>query len=143
MTLADQIANSVQRIDQWLWFARIAKSRTLAQALIVRGKVRINGAKRDRVSQGVKAGDVITISLGPRVRVLEVRGIAGRRGPAVEAALLYLELTRAREPINSAEAEEAALREMAGSAHGARPAGSGRPTKRDRRAIDRFKGSGG
>jgi len=143
VTPAGRTGSSVQRIDQWLWFARIAKSRTLAQALIVRGKVRINRAKIDRASQPVKSGDVITISIGPRVRILEVTGIAGRRGPAVEAALLYMELTRAREPINSADAEGAALPETAGSAQGVRPAGSGRPTKRDRRAIVRFKGSGG
>lgn len=80
-------AAACQRIDQWLWFARVAKSRTLAQALIERGKVRINRLRIEKPSQQVKPGDVVTISLGPRVRVLEISAIGSRRGPAAEAEL--------------------------------------------------------
>ena len=59
---ADAASAPAQRIDQWLWFARITKSRTLAQALIERGKVRLNRDRIEKPSQSVKAGDVVTIS---------------------------------------------------------------------------------
>lgn len=124
-----------QRIDQWLWFARIVKSRTLAQALIERGKVRINRNRIDKSSLAVKAGDVITISLGPRVRVLHIADIGVRRGPAAEAARLYTEtLEPAPAPVPGAPAA------LVDPASGIRPHGAGRPTKRDRRAIERLKG---
>lgn len=125
-------ANS-QRIDQWLWFSRIVKSRTLGQALIERGKVRLNRARIDKSSQTVKAGDVVTISLGPKVRVLQIAGIGLRRGPAPEAGKLYLELTEPND-----ETRQQAASGVAEAAQ--RPQGAGRPTKRDRRAIDRLKG---
>ncbi|HMN38493.1 MAG TPA: RNA-binding S4 domain-containing protein [Hyphomicrobium sp.] len=153
------------RIDQWLWFARIAKSRTLAQALIERGKVRINRVRIDKSSQQVKPGDVITIALGPKVRVLQVSALGNRRGPATEAAQLYAELTPPAGPARrgvvtidrdsggSAQVEGAPGEQPAGHApglapglapgpSGVRPRGAGRPTKRDRRAIDRLKGGG-
>ena len=79
---------TAQRIDQWLWFARIVKSRTLAQALIERGKVRLNRVRIEKCAQSVKAGDVVTISLGPKVRVLEIAALGTRRGPAPEAVQL-------------------------------------------------------
>jgi len=128
-----------QRVDQWLWFARIAKSRTLAQALIERGKVRINRVRLERSSQMVKPGDVITIALGPNVRVLEISGIGQRRGPASEAHHLYRELTMPR--VGGTPAQAANADGTAGPfLQGARPAGAGRPTKRDRRRIERLKG---
>lgn len=130
---------TTQRIDQWLWFARIVKSRTLAQALIERGKVRINRARIDKCSQSVKAGDVVTIGLGPRVRILKIEAMGVRRGPASEAAGLYAELTPAiAQPRSDGGSDSAS----AGAAGEIRPQGSGRPTKRDRRAIDKLKGLG-
>ena len=57
--------DTIQRVDQWLWFARVAKSRTLAQALIARGKVRINRNRLEKPSATVKPGDVLTLTLGP------------------------------------------------------------------------------
>ncbi|MDX2263380.1 MAG: RNA-binding S4 domain-containing protein [Hyphomicrobiales bacterium] len=78
-----------QRLDKWLWHARIIKSRTGAGKLIAEGKVRINRAKALKPSQSVKPGDVLTIVISGRVRVLQVRDVAPRRGPAAEAALLY------------------------------------------------------
>lgn len=138
MTLAGEVPS--QRVDQWLWFARIAKSRTLAQALITRGKVRLNRERIERPSQMVKSGDVITISLGPRVRVLQINGCGLRRGPAPEAARLYLELTPKPDApkSGSAAAGEASVATVARPPE--RERGTGRPTKRDRRAIDRLKG---
>ncbi|MGE0055021.1 MAG: RNA-binding S4 domain-containing protein [Hyphomicrobium sp.] len=140
------------RIDQWLWFARIAKSRTLAQALIERGKVRINRVRIDKPSQQVKPGDVITISLGPRIRVLQVSALSDRRGPASEAVQLYVELTpdagtptrsgTAAESRGGAERAQTSAPEPTSAPIAVRPHGAGRPTKRDRRAIDRLKKGG-
>ena len=95
-TGSDATAGSLQRIDRWLWFARIAKSRTLAQALIERGKVRMNRVKIDKTSTTVRLGDVLTLSLGPRVLSIEVLGIGSRRGPAAEAQALYRDLAPPR-----------------------------------------------
>ena len=126
--------NSGQRIDQWLWFARITKSRTLAQDLIARGKVRLNRAKIDKPSTLVKPGDVLTLVAGPAVRSLEIVAIGQRRGPAAEAQLLFLDHTPPAPRPGAAEM----------SARSAQPAirleGAGRPTKRDRRLIDKLKG---
>ncbi len=135
-----------QRIDQWLWCARFAKSRTLAQALVVGGKVRVNRTKVDKPSHWLKIADVVTISLGPRVRIVEVRGFGKTRRPAPEAALLFLELTPVQDRTTSApDAAAKAYRADAAAGPTANPPaatrspGSGRPTKQDRRAIDRLK----
>ncbi|MBR2535276.1 MAG: RNA-binding S4 domain-containing protein [Hyphomicrobium sp.] len=126
-----------QRLDQWLWFARITKSRTLAQSLIERGKVRVNKQKVERSSYGLKAGDTITFSSGPRVRVFTVKAFGARRGPAVEAQALYEELTPA------ADGTKSTVKENADTSHalasGIRPEGAGRPTKRERRQTERLK----
>lgn len=126
-----------QRLDQWLWFARITKSRTLAQALIERGKVRVNRQKIERTSHGLKAGDTITLSVGPRVRVFTVKAFGVRRGPAVEAQALYEELTPAADRTKPAVTELADTSHLSGS--GVRPEGAGRPTKRERRETERLK----
>ena len=138
---------SGQRLDQWLWFARIAKSRTLAQALIDRGKVRLNKEKVDKPSQKLKPGDTLTISLGPKVRILKVLGIGQRRGPAAEAQALYEELTPRPDETTSAlqprgSAGSAGSVETT-SSQGVRAAGSGRPTKRERRDTERLKDRNG
>lgn len=74
-----------QRIDKWLWHARVVKTRTDAAALVAAGRVRINGARRTAPGHAVKAGDVLTIALDSRVRVLKVVGFAARRGDAAAA----------------------------------------------------------
>lgn len=126
--------SSSQRVDQWLWFARITKSRTLAQDLISRGKVRLNREKIDKPSTLVKPGDVLTLVVGPAVRSLEIVGIGQRRGPATEAQSLFLDHTppKVRPEASDlvAQPEQPAVRSE----------GSGRPTKRDRRQIDKLKG---
>jgi len=129
----------LQRIDQWLWFARIAKSRTLAQALIERGKVRVNRVKIGKASTTVKPGDVLTLSLGPRVISIEILGIGARRGPAPEAQALYRDLTPRRPRPESGSSEETAGRDPV-LQQAVRPEGSGRPTKRERRLTDKFTG---
>ncbi|MBA5778692.1 RNA-binding S4 domain-containing protein [Stappia sp. F7233] len=116
---------TAQRIDKWLWHARVTKSRSLAQKLAISGHVRVNREKIDAASKQVRIGDVLTIALERRVLVLRILGIGTRRGPAVEAQLLYEDLSPALPPKTDAVREE-----------GARDPGTGRPTKRDRRQID-------
>ena len=81
-----------QRIDRWLWHARLVRTRGAAAALAGAGYVRINGARIDAPGRMVRTGDVITVALDRRVRVLKVRGFVERRGPAVSVAELYDDL---------------------------------------------------
>ena len=81
-----------QRIDRWLWHARLVRTRSAAAALAGAGYVRVNGARIDTPGRMVRSGDVITVALDRRVRVLKVRGFAERRGPAGGAAMLYEDL---------------------------------------------------
>ena len=83
-----------QRIDRWLWHARIVRTRTAAASLTQAGHVRVNGARTAAPGREVKCGDVLTVALDRRVRVLEVRGFAVRRGDAAAAALLYREIAQ-------------------------------------------------
>ncbi|WP_353050213.1 RNA-binding S4 domain-containing protein [Aureimonas altamirensis] len=82
-----------QRIDKWLFFARVVKSRSLAQKLAVSGAVRVNRDKVEHAARLVRPGDVLTIRLDRSVRVLRVLTAGERRGPASEAACLFEELT--------------------------------------------------
>jgi len=82
-------ADGTQRIDKWLWFARIIKSRTLAAELVVEGKVRVNRVKAAKPSQTVRAGDVLTVTLRGRVDIFKVLAPGERRGPPEEARRLY------------------------------------------------------
>ena len=81
-----------QRLDKWLWHARVVKARTSAAALVEAGHVRINGAREKAPGHSVKVGDVITIGLDRTVRVLKVVGFAERRGDASAARGLYDDL---------------------------------------------------
>jgi ribosome-associated heat shock protein Hsp15 len=80
------------RLDKWLWFVRVVKTRPLAQELAASGHVRINSIRITNVAKAVHVGDVLTIALHSRVRVLKVAGIPVRRGSAEEAQKLYEEL---------------------------------------------------
>jgi len=121
-----------QRLDKWLWFARVVKTRSLATALVQSGKVRVNRIRTDKPSYTVRPGDVITVTAHSQVRVLRVTAAGERRGPAVAARELYEELTppRAEVPIQDGDV---------GNEHSPkRDPGAGRPTKRERRAIERL-----
>lgn len=120
-----------QRLDKWLWFARITKTRTLAAELIDGGKVRINGVRIEKSSATVKIGDTVAVLLRERMRLVVVRGFAERRGSAQVAAELIEDKTPPKERLDQA---------AAAPEYGARDRGSGRPTKKDRRAIARLKG---
>jgi ribosome-associated heat shock protein Hsp15 len=82
-----------QRLDKWLWFARVVKSRTAAAELVTSGKVRINRVKVERPAAALKIGDVVTVVAHHRVRVLAVLDVGKRRGPPVEARTLFEELS--------------------------------------------------
>jgi ribosome-associated heat shock protein Hsp15 len=81
------------RIDKFLWFARLAKSRSIAQKLAEEGHIRLNGRRIDRSHSPVRAGDLITFPHPSGVRVVRVIQLPGRRGPAPEAQACYEELT--------------------------------------------------
>ncbi|WP_062227907.1 RNA-binding S4 domain-containing protein [Aureimonas frigidaquae] len=87
------MAAGEQRIDKWLYFARVVKSRSLAQKLALSGAVRVNREKVQHSARIVRPGDVLTIRLDHAVRVLQVMSPGVRRGPASEAALLYADLS--------------------------------------------------
>ncbi|KQQ88683.1 RNA-binding S4 domain-containing protein [Aureimonas sp. Leaf324] len=90
------MAAGEQRIDKWLFFARVVKSRSLAQKLAVSGAVRVNREKISHAARLVRPGDVLTISIHDRIRILKILDSGDRRGPAPEAALLFQDLTSAR-----------------------------------------------
>jgi ribosome-associated heat shock protein Hsp15 len=117
-----------QRLDRWLWFARFFKSRTLAARLCAGHKVRINRNIVTKASATVKVGDVLTFPQGHQIRVVRVVDLGVRRGPASEAQALYEDLAP---PSETKQPEDAAPAE--------RPRGSGRPTKRERRDLDRLR----
>jgi ribosome-associated heat shock protein Hsp15 len=78
-----------QRLDKWLWFARMARTRTLATDLIARGYVRVDGKRAEQSAKQVGPGNILTLALAHRVVVLEILGCAERRGPFSEASKLY------------------------------------------------------
>lgn len=86
-----------QRLDKWLWHARVVKARTSAAALVESGHVRINGVREKSPGHAVKLGDVVTVALDNSVRVLKVTGFAERRGDAASARVLYDDLQGGRE----------------------------------------------
>lgn len=84
-----------QRIDKWLWHARLARTRSAAKAIALSGRVRVNREKIDSAARLLRPGDVLTIGLAGRVRVVRVRAMADQRGSAADAAHLYEELAPA------------------------------------------------
>ena len=124
--------DSKVRLDKWLWAARFYKTRSLAAEAIEGGKVQVNG---DRVKRAkpLQLGDEIRIRQGPFEHQIVVSGLSDRRGPAAEAARLYQE-----KPASRAAREAMALQLK--SLHAAFVPERGRPTKKDRREINRLKG---
>ena len=122
-----------QRIDTWLWHARLFKTRTLAAAVVSAGKVRLTRdgttARVAKTSHQVRPGDTLTFPKGKLIRIVKIEALATRRGPAPEAQGLYEDLTPPPPP-----------REETPKPVGEREAGAGRPTKRDRRALDKLRG---
>lgn len=82
-----------QRLDKWLWFARVVRTRSLAAKLVAGGHVRVNSQRVKAPARPIGPGDMLTIALHYRVRVLRVIAAAARRGSARDAACLFEELT--------------------------------------------------
>jgi len=117
------------RIDKWLWAARFYKTRSLATEEIDKGRVRINDLEV-KPAKEVKVGDTVVLRQGPLTRTLLVRGISDKRGGAPQAQLLYEE-TEASLSLREQQAEQHRLEPANSQEHG-------RPTKRDRRSIDKI-----
>ncbi|TRD20818.1 RNA-binding S4 domain-containing protein [Palleronia caenipelagi] len=111
------------RLDKWLWFARFFKTRSLAARTVTEGGVRVNGVRVSKPSASVREGDMLTFSQGRATRVVVVLAPGTRRGPAPEAQALYEDHSPPPPP-----KPEANPRFDKG----------GRPTKKDRRDLDRF-----
>ncbi len=119
------------RLDKWLWAARFFKTRALAVEAIAGGKVQVNGTRAKR-SKLIHAGDSVRVRKGPYEYQLTVRVAGERRGSAKEAALLYEESEESR-------LARERLVEQHRAAAKAFPATKGRPTKKERRDLDRLK----
>lgn len=119
------------RIDKWLWAARFFKTRAEAQRVVSSGRLRLDGEPMAKPHRQVRAGHVLTFAKGEDIRVIKIVAMAARRGPASEAQTLYEDLA----PPAPRQRREAGARPFE-----QRETGAGRPTKRDRRAIDRLKG---
>jgi ribosome-associated heat shock protein Hsp15 len=132
MAREEVVAAAAVRVDKWLWAARFFKSRSIAVTAIEGGKVTVNG-ERVKPSREVKAGDAVRVRLGPYEHGVIVRAVSDRRGPATQAALLYDETAEsraAREKLHWQLKHAAPVIEQ----------GEGRPTKKDRRDLNKFKG---
>jgi ribosome-associated heat shock protein Hsp15 len=120
------------RLDKWLWAARFFKTRALAAEAVEGGKVQVNGDRPKR-ARPLQVGDEIRIRLGPYEHTITVRALSDRRGPATQAAGLYQETEASR---NAREARSVQLKSL----HALFGPEKGRPTKKDRREIERLKG---
>lgn len=118
------------RADKWLYQARFFKSRALASKVCDAG-LRISGTKVEKAHAKVRVGDVLTFSQGRHIRVVKILALGTRRGPAPEARALY-------EDLSPPEAQTP-LPKSAKPAVPTREPGSGRPTKRERRQLDRLR----
>jgi len=125
------------RADKWLWAARFYKTRSLATEAIAGGKVHMNG-ERVKPAKPLQVGDELRIRQGPYEFQVIVRELADRRGPTARAAALYEETAASRETRERMAHE---LKAMHSLMH-ADPHQRGRPTKRDRRAMERFRERG-
>ena len=119
------------RLDKWLWYARFYKTRALASKAIAGGRFRLDGAVMSKPHRHAVIGQVLTFAQHDTVRVIKILELGSRRGPATEAALLYEDLAPPA-PKQKQTTDRAAQFEE-------RDKGAGRPTKRQRREIDRLK----
>ena len=124
--------DTARRLDIWLWFARFFKSRTLATRFVQSGRLRINKKVVKKAHYNVRVGDILTFPKLDYIKVVQVLSLGVRRGPASEARELYLDISK----------KEASVIETSTSREhtlGMRAPGSGRPTKRQRRAIEQLR----
>lgn len=126
----DSVGTSRGRVDSWIWAVRLVKTRSLAAVECRAGHVSVNGEKA-RPAQPVRAGDEVRVRLGQIERIVTVSRVIAKRVSAPVAAECFVDLTPA--PPAPEETPAGIYREP----------GSGRPTKRERRDIDRLLGRGG
>jgi len=117
-----------QRIDKWLFFTRLVKSRSLAAKSVEAGDVRVNGVSVRQPAHAVRPGDVVVLARDRHDVTVRVLASGTRRGPYEEARLLYEDMTPPPPPREERNLFAQATRER----------GSGRPTKRERRETDRL-----
>lgn len=165
MTEDEPSRTETLRLDKWLWHARMFKTRTLAAKVCTSGRVRVNSTPVTKAHYALKPGDVLTLPVGAHIRVLRVRAMGTRRGPAPEARLLYEDLSpslrddpvaplcddpiseEAREQVDAQGGSQrpseprpaSSLADCSSGPPPARAPGSGRPTKAERRAVDRLR----
>jgi ribosome-associated heat shock protein Hsp15 len=120
------------RLDKWLWHARFMKSRSLASKFCQTGKVRVNGDLVSKAHYLVRPDDILTFPKGIDIRVVKIIELGVRRGPAPEAQALYEDLAP---PVRVKKEDKEPV-----ATAGQREMGSGRPTKTERRAIDKLMG---
>jgi ribosome-associated heat shock protein Hsp15 len=120
------------RLDKWLWAARFFKTRALAAEAVEGGKVQLNGDRPKR-ARPLQVGDELRIRLGPYEHIVAVRALSDRRGPATQAAALYQETEASRRTREALAIQLKSLHSLFGPE-------KGRPTKKDRREIERLKG---
>lgn len=124
---------ATQRLDKWLWFTRLVKTRSQAGRMIEAGKVRVNRVRTTKPASQVRPTDVVTAIISRQPRVIKVLEPGKRRGPAPEAQMLYEDLT----PKASATQKKNEL--LLNPTPPQRDPGAGRPTKRERRKMDNFR----
>ena len=120
------------RLDKWLWYARFFKTRALATKAIAGGRFRLDGEVMSKPHRAAQPGQVLTFMQGDRVRVIRIVVLGLRRGPAAEAVTLY-------EDLSPEAPKRASGAKLADPAFESRERGTGRPTKRDRRATQNLK----
>jgi ribosome-associated heat shock protein Hsp15 len=121
------------RVDKWLWAARFFKTRSAAQQAVEGGKVKLGG-ERIKPAKDVRIGDELTIQIGTHLWAVRVAQLSDQRGPAIVARTLYAEDEASR----AQREEQAALRKFAADPAQER---HGRPTKRERRELERWRGN--
>lgn len=117
------------RADKWLWYARFFKTRTLASRVCAAGQLRVGGSVVSKAHSKLKVGDILTFPQGRHIRVIKIVALATRRGPAIEARELYEDL-KPPAPANRLPRAQSI----------GRSPGAGRPTKKDRRVLDKLTG---
>ncbi|NIA71095.1 RNA-binding S4 domain-containing protein [Pelagibius litoralis] len=122
------------RADKWLWYARFFKTRSLASKVCQAGKLRLSGQGVVKPHHKVRAGDVLTFPQACHIRVIRVVALAERRGPASEAQALYEDLKPPEAESRLPRGTPSATAKIA-----LRDPGTGRPTKRERRDLDRLR----
>lgn len=122
------------RVDKWLWAARFFKTRALAAGAIESGKVEVNGERAKRAKQ-LQVGDSVRIRLGPYHHLIKVLKLSERRGPASVARTLYEENAEGRKAREALQLQVKAAQSASGYTQG-------RPTKKDRREIEKVRRKG-